>query len=449
MKLPSGFQAAISRSGAVDHRFGAPHNAVLAGFGSSFPTGPTDNRPRSVGEGLAGAKRLWNLRLAPILASYGVVPSSMTSSVRIIVIGAGFAGAATSWHLARRGIDVVVLERESTTGFHASGRNAAMIRQPSTSLRTANHAAESVRFFSATTGADAVDRSAGSSNPFSFRRVGSLLLGDEADLARLTTPGEGTFHRLDRQDIERELPALRGTDISDGLRSDADGIVDPRELLDFYLDGARDHGAEVVTDAEVVALRTHDDGRVRAVLTRDETYDTDVVVNAAGAWADHLAELAGGERLDLRIRRRHLFFTGSPADVAPNTPFVWDVTHGWYFRPHQGGLLLCACDDDVMSAGDPPIDAAVLASLRTKLARHAPGLVDPTFDFDTIRTTAGLRTFAPDGEAIVRQDAKLDGFVHVAGLGGAGVTCSYAIGRDAADVVENVMTQRLSHSSRV
>ncbi len=347
----------------------------------------------------------------------------------LVVIGGGLAGAATACHLARRGARrLVLLEQEPACGTHASGRNAAMIRQVVPEEAVGALATEGATFFKQPPADWPV--------PFVFEQNGSILLGRGPGWAELRRWAETARARgvpvepRSPDAIRRGIPLLEGSDFEGGIFCATDGVVDLTALLEGYLAGIRRAGGTVMTAAPVRAIEVKD-GRVAAVLTPAARLEADVVVNAAGAWAGEVARLAGAADLPLRPGRRHLFVTGPVPEADRRWPFVWDVTHDFYFRPEAGGLMMSACDQTDWPPGDPPTDPAAQALLAEKLAKHAPRLAA----FPPVSGRAGLRTLTPDGRFVVGPDPRVGGFFWVAGLGGHGVTTGYAVGALAARLI--------------
>ncbi len=348
---------------------------------------------------------------------------------RAIIVGAGFAGVSTAYHLARRGIEpLVVLEREKAPGMHSSGRNAAMVRQVVSDILIAGLALEGGRAL----------RSLADSGCLDFEENGSLLLASgervkslerEASIAGGSGLETQTWSR--EAAIER-ISVLEGADFEMGCYCPTDGIVDVAGLLDHYLRGARDAGAQVILEGEAVAVLV-EGGRVAGIRTASQTIRSQAVINAAGAWAGVFAEKAGATNIPIRALRRHLMFTGPFERSSRSWPFVWDVSHEVYFRPESDGLLFSPCDEVEVPPGIPEEDPQALELLSEKLNRHLPGLSD----IPIARTWSGLRVFAPDGRFVIGPDPALPGFFWVAALGGHGVTTSYAVGALAADLVED------------
>ena len=347
----------------------------------------------------------------------------------IVVVGAGFAGAATAFHLTRMGMErVTILEQEDVAGMHASGRNAAMVRQ------VVPH--ESVAALAR--GGAAFLRRLPRDWPLEtrFEQNGSFLLASAKDSARLKQDGARSRERgvpAEWWPIERiveAVPILEGSPAEGGLWCPTDGVVDIHGLLHGYLKAAASAGARLRTSSPLrrVVVRQ---GKICAVQTESEEIAADVVVNAAGAWAQRIGQLAGASTVPLVPYRRHLFVTRPLDRVDPRWPIVWDLSQELYFRPESGGLLLCPCDEEAQEPGTAADDPAALQMLADKVTRHYPGLSD----LPIRRSWAGLRTLAPDGRFVVGWDSSVEGFFWLAGLAGHGVTTSYSVGLLAASLV--------------
>lgn len=346
-----------------------------------------------------------------------------------IIIGAGFAGAATAYHLSRRGVrDILILEQESIPGFHSSGRNAAMMRQcvPDPDL------AELTR-----DGADFLRNLPGDwPEPIDFKQNGSLLLGHGDSWDRLQRDGEiGRQLGIDvafwtPEKARRHVPVLEGAQFEGALWCSTDGIIDIHSLLSGYLKAASNGGARIRYNARVQAVRALGADELE-VVTEGETIRGKVLVNASGAWANILATMAGAIEMPLRPYRRHLFISPPIDWVDPSWPFVWDVAHDIYFRPEGEGLLLCACDQTELPPGDPPIEESTKELLADKIERFMPALSRVSIS----KGWAGFRTLTPDGRFVIGWDRRVKNFFWVAGLGGHGMTTSSAVGALAAGLL--------------
>ncbi len=353
------------------------------------------------------------------------------TSARYVIIGAGFAGAATAYHLARSGAGkIMVVEQERVAGVHASGRNASMIRQIISEPSTAALAYEGAAFLRSIPADWPV--------PVSFEQNGSLLLGQGEAWKNLIQDAEMAKQRgievelWSPQQAQEYVPVLKGANLDGAVWCPSDGVVDIYALLTGYIKAAMSMGTEFRYGSPIREINVKDDS-VTGIVVEDERIDTEAVINAAGAWAGVIGQMAGAAKVPLRPLRRHLFVTPPLSWVDPRWPFVWDVSHDFYFRPDSGGLLLCPCDQDEMEPGIPPTDESKMELLADKVRLHYPAISDVP-----IKTFwAGLRTFSPDGRFVVGWDHKCKGFFWLAGLGGHGVTTSSAVGSLAARLILN------------
>ncbi len=346
-----------------------------------------------------------------------------------LIVGAGFAGAATAYHLARRGVsNILLLEQESIPGFHSSGRNAAMLRQC---------VAEPDLTKLARQGANFIRHLPGDwPEPVPFKQNGSLLLGSGAGWAKLQRDAEvGLSVGIEMElwtpeQAKRRVPVLQQAEFDGAAWCGTDGIVDIHALLSGYLKYAASKGVQIRYNSTVQTVKSVD-GMVELATASGVVIHAKVLVNASGAWANVVANLSGAQELPLKPCRRHLFVSPPMDWVDAHWPFVWDVTHDIYFRPEGQGLLLCACDQTELAPGDPPVDESVKEMLAEKIDRFMPALNGVSIS----RGWAGIRTLTPDGRFIIGWDSQVENFFWVAGLGGHGMTTSAAVGELAAELL--------------
>ena len=346
--------------------------------------------------------------------------------MRVVVIGAGIAGASAAWHLAEHA-SVVMVERERHAGAHATGRSAALLTE--------------------TSGAPVVGALATASRPFlaeppeefadypllSSRGLLWIARSSERDhLERKAAEAEAAeveVHRLDGSRCRDLVGVLRPHAAVSGVYEPGAMTIDVDALLQGFLRGARNRGAELDLVAEVTEVAEHAGGwRVRA---GDRHWNCDVVVNAAGAWCDAVAGLAGVAPLGLRPLRRSVFVFPPPEGVpVAGWPMVWDIGNRFYFEP-EGPLLLVSPVDETPSE---PCDA------RPTTEDIALG-VEELEEATTLRvrgvrrTWAGLRTFTGDSVPAAGFDPDHPGFFWLAGQGGYGIKTSPALGRLTAALI--------------
>jgi glycine/D-amino acid oxidase-like deaminating enzyme len=350
---------------------------------------------------------------------------ALPARTRWAIVGAGFAGGATAWALGRAGLGPgIVFDQEPIFGFHASGRNAALLRlaeEDPLILALALRSHQHLRALAAESGA-------------LVGSAGGLTLAGPAGAARLAEHRD-LFHShglettlLTAGESRTRYPLLEAVDFDAALFCAAEGVIDIHGLLTLYLRDAREAGFTLHTKSRVDSLIV-EAGRVTGIQTARGTVRADMVVDASGAWAGSLGRT--DHPLPLTPLRRHLFVTGPPAGGHRQCPFAWHDDGGFYFRPEGDGLLLSPCDETPMPAGDPPIDPAAFELLAAKLAKWAPAFTD----LPVRRSWACLRTFAPDRHPLIGPDPVLPGLFHVSGLGGFGAGTSAAIGELAATLL--------------
>ena len=352
--------------------------------------------------------------------------ASLPADTRFVIVGSGFAGAATAWALGRAGQGPgVILEQEPSWGVPASGRNAAMVRLAESDPVVGALACRSLA------GLRDLDRAAGGGL---LTPVGGITLAGEEGAPLLPARHDAlrvqgaTVALLSPSQARARFPFLAHMEFHTALWCADDGVVDIHALLGLYLARAREAGFTLRTGCRAEALMM-EGGRVTGVHTPLGDVRAEVVIDASGAWAGRLGR--GAAPLPLQPFRRHLFVSAPTPRVPPDAPLVWVEDPAFYLRPESGGLLLSPCDESPASPGLPDTDPSAAESLAAKVAQHAPGLADLAIR----RSWACLRTFAPDRLPVIGPDGRVPGLFHVSGLGGAGMMCSASVGELAADLL--------------
>jgi D-arginine dehydrogenase len=360
---------------------------------------------------------------------------AVPAHARVVIIGGGLAGMATAHALAGAGVEVLVLEREVTCGYHASGRNAALGRQLTED--------DEVTAFTVGGAAFLREPPAGFAETRLWAETGSVLLVDDGEeLALLCARAQrwSLAHEvIDARALAARWPVLEGVPMAGGVGFPTDGVIDVHALLQGFQRGARGRGARVEVGCEVLDIRGADarpgTGACRVITTRGEIV-CDCVIVAAGAWAEELGRRAGGRPARYAPTKRHLFVTeavpGLERDQERRAPFVWHVgAREFYVRPEGAGYLLSGCDEAEVAPCDAVPTPGAREALAEKLAPLAPRLAE----IGIARGWACLRTFAPDRRPVIGWDTDAPALFWVAGLGGHGATGSAAVGQRAAALV--------------
>ena len=350
---------------------------------------------------------------------------SRCSEASAIVIGAGIAGASAAWALAERG-SVTLVEQADSAGYHASGRSASLLSETS-GHRIVCALAEASRRFFLSPPDGFVD------HPLLSPR-GLLWVGEDADAERLDEVARSartiapSVRRLTPAEVLELVPHFRPHAVAGGGTFEPDAMaIDTDALLQGFLRGFRQRDGQLITSAEACELRRVDD--MWEVTTSAGTLRAPMVVNAAGAWGDVIAERAAIAPLGLEPRRR----TACVAvleDVDARLPLVMDVAGRYYFAPESGGLLISPADATLSAPCDArpeEIDVA-LALHRIQEATTLPVR-------SVRRAWAGLRTFSPDAAPVVGEDPDAAGFWWLVGQGGGGIKTAPAMAEALANMV--------------
>jgi D-arginine dehydrogenase len=343
----------------------------------------------------------------------------------LVIVGGGFAGAATAWWLARAGVErVVVIEREAICGAHASGKNAALCRQIADDDDTTVLTARGAAFLRQPPDGFAPV-------PLYARTGGILTADDDAGLDALCAraAAHGIAHeRVAMADVAARWPQASELRAAGGVYVPDDGVIDVGALLAGFVAGARRAGARVVTSCELRAVTPRGD-RVTIETTRG-AIDADAVVAAAGAWAGVVGALAGSAARFTPIKR-HLFVTQPPARPAGG-PWLWHLGREPFYLRREGiGLLVSHCDARAVPPADVAPDDDAKDALAERIRRAAPGFSG----LEVTRAWACLRTFAPDHRMQIGFDADAPWLFWVAALGGHGATAAAAVGERAASLL--------------
>jgi D-arginine dehydrogenase len=340
----------------------------------------------------------------------------------VLVIGGGIAGASAGYFLADSG-RVTVLEMEPTAGYHSTGRSAALFSEYYGNSVVRALTAASRPFFQAPP--------PGFTAPLLSPR-GVLALGPrgaegrfaEVLAAGLTAPVP--VRELGPGEAQQHCPVVRPEWFSRAMLKPAAMDIDVDALHQGFLRGIRARGGQVLRSARLLSLARRR-GAWRAATTAGE-FAAECVVNAAGAWADEVARLAGVRPVGLTPLRRTAFTVAAPdAGGVADWPMVADVTETFYFKPESGRLLVSPADATPVAPGDArPDDLDVALAIdrvqaaTTLVIRHVQ------------RAWAGLRTAVPDDTPVVGEAPDAAGFCWLAGLSGYGIQTSPAAGQLAA-----------------
>jgi D-arginine dehydrogenase len=346
-------------------------------------------------------------------------------NVDVLVIGAGIAGASIAYELAAF-LQVRLIERESQPGYHTTGRSAAVFSQTYGPPAIRALARASAAFFDTPPSGFADHPLLGERGAIMIARADQIPALDELESA---DGDRSPFRRLGPAQAVELLPLLRPDYVAAALIEPNAKDIDVHALHRGFLVGFSRRGGILRTDCQLQALERS--GGYWEAETKEGSLRAPIVINAAGAWADEVAELAGAASIGLVPKRRTAMIVAAPAGVDPSPwPMAVDVEEKFYLKPDAGKLLISPADE----TPSPPCDA------QPEEFDIALGIdrIQTAFDLDVPRVEsswAGLRSFVADKTPVVGFDSLQPGFFWLAGQGGYGIQSAPALARSAAALV--------------
>ncbi len=385
----------------------------------------------------------------------------------VVIIGSGIVGSSVAYHLAQAGCtNVLVIEREAHQGKGSTGKSMGGVRAQFSTPVNIQMSKYSIDFFSK------FDQVVG--HPADYRAHGYLFCATnenhlaylKANRERQNALGVTNVEWVTPEDIAKMVPQLRVDDILGGTFCPTDGFVDPHSVMMGFMLSARQKGVRLWLDTAVTGIETDagsadassafDDRsssskgraggapalpgnleagvarRIFGVQTSRGFVSTRIIVNAAGPWAAHVAEMAGAE-LPVEPLRRQLVPT-EPFDNLPKRfPMVIDMSTGFHFRREGKGILLAWNDPEETPGFKTDFDGAFVEKILTHAASRVPVLSEA--EVNPRRAWAGLYEMTPDHHAIIGPAPGVEGLYFVNGFSGHGVMHSPASGRITADLI--------------
>ena len=334
--------------------------------------------------------------------------------IDFLVIGGGIAGTSAAARLSTLG-EVTLLEGEDALAYHASGRSAALFEeqygQPSTVAL--NEASRDYHF---------------AADVLSPR--GLLLVGTTTDADAFAD--DQAHMQLDDLTVAeaKALIPIIDTQKIDRVAYDADAWdIDTDRLVQSFARTARQNGATIHAKSLVTGITRTKAGW--AVQTKAETFEARTLVNAAGAWVDQIAAMAGITPLGFRPLRRSMARIPAPGGLDVQAwPMMFGPGEDWYAKPDAGALIVSPAEEHLCEPHDAFADDMTLAE---GLARYEAHVTEPVTRL--LSSWAGLRTFAPDRTLVIGPDTNDPSFIWCAGQGGYGMQSSPGASQLLADLV--------------
>lgn len=354
----------------------------------------------------------------------------MSKVYDVIIIGGGIHGVSTAFHLAQRGVGVLVIEK-NTLASQATGRSSGLVRMHYDLEPESRLAWESFQYF--------VDWSERVGGECGFTRTGFLQFVKreyvehlKANIAMHQNIGIPSL-LVTADDVARLAPNFAIDDIELAAYEPESGYADPSATAASLMDAARRLSARLLQGTPVTGVLMAS-GKITGVATPEGEFYAPVVVNAAGAWAREVARMAGVE-IPITTWRHDTLFLQRPKDMGATHPTVIDDPNHMYFRPETGGLTLVGLEDG------NPLDE----SPDGYVERARPGFVERAIDRICRRIPrmergslhsdhGGYDGITPDQRAILGAMGP-EGFYLQCGFSGTGFKIAPAVGMCMAELI--------------
>lgn len=345
-----------------------------------------------------------------------------SKSFDVAIIGGGIAGASVGAFLAEFGVKGGLFEMEDTLAYHTTGRSAALF--------TPNYGPDSIRAF-ATYARTFFDNPPLEVGQPILEPKSLLTLVQEHQSLEIERPPGGQW--VDQNVCLDAVPFLKNDMFIGGIIDHAVSTIDVHALHSLYLRMFKNNGGVIMPGSGVKKLWRKSE--VWEIETANGTYEAPIIVNAAGAWGDHVAQMANLSPVGLIPKRRTCVVVNEEQfnNVRfDELPYFVVVEHDYlYFQNFGAGKLMFSPSDQTPSnpcdAQPDEIDIAIGISRFEDATTLKVRSVDHSW--------AGLRTFATDRHPVIGWEPFEDGFFWLVGQGGYGIFTSPAIGRYAASLV--------------
>jgi D-arginine dehydrogenase len=342
-----------------------------------------------------------------------------------IVIGAGIGGASVGYFMAPHA-RVLVLEREAYAGMHSTGRSAALFSE--------TYGSPQVRALTRAARPFLMQPPAGFATHPILTPRGATIIGNAAQsddvlaLYEAIVPFTRDIELHDAARLHAAVPVLRPESARIGLHEPGAADIDVNELHQGFLRGLRARGGELRLNVGIRAISRGDGGW--QVDDGEQAFRAPLLLNAAGAWVDQVAALAGVAPIGIVPKRRSVFLFDPPENLATaHWPFITSFDESFYFKPDAGLLLgTCANADPVEPHDVQPEDYDIALGIHRIEEATTLEIRRPR------RSWAGLRSFVADGDLVGGFAPDAPGFFWVAAQGGYGIQTSAAMGEACANL---------------
>jgi D-arginine dehydrogenase len=342
-----------------------------------------------------------------------------------LIIGAGISGASAGYELSATG-SAVIVEAESSPGYHSTGRSAA--------LYTPNYGPDLVRLINKKSHEFFSSPPEGFTDHSLLSARGMMIVAlreQHAEFNALMRENTPDIDELNAQEVLSLAPFLQSNRVIGGAFEKGVFDMDVNAIHQGYLRGFSKRGGELFVDSAVSSMQWLQNHWV--VTAGDQVLQARTVVNAAGAWADEIGRLAGAKSIGLIPKRRTAVMIDGPPNInLDNVPAIDFMGCNNYMKPEKHQLMVSPGDETPVAAQDIQPDDFDVAVLVDWLESTTQINVTKIY-----HQWAGLRCFVNDGKPVVGFDSEAKNFFWLAGQGGYGIMMAPALALATVELVTN------------
>lgn len=365
---------------------------------------------------------------------------TLPESSRVVIVGGGIVGCSTAYHLAKLGVEVVLLERRkltSGTTFHAAGL-VGQLRSNANITQLLGYSVDLYNTIEAETGLGT-----------GWKMNGGLRLACNqerwTEVKRQATTARSFGLQMDLltpQEAQDLWPLMNVDDVVGAAFMPTDGQANPSDITQALAKGARMNGAQIFEDCKVTDLEI-DKGVIKAVITGQGRVECESVVLCAGQWSRSFAARFG-VNIPL-VSMEHQYMVTEPIKGMPkNLPTLRDPDRLTYYKEEVGGLVMGGYEQNPIPWAVEGIPKGFHYTLLDSNFDHFEPLMElalgrvPALETAGIKTlTNGPESFTPDGNFIIGEAPELRNFFVGAGFNAFGIAAGGGAGMALAEWVKN------------
>lgn len=340
------------------------------------------------------------------------------------VVGCGMAGASIAYELSRSGASVIVLEAESYAAYHTTGRSSAFYMEAYGNDTVRNITQTSRSFFDKPPPhfSEAPLLSPSGALYLARKEQQPQLNALYNQIGKLITTAE----LVDLPFIKEKIPQIKSNVIQNGFWEPHSMEIDVAALLNGYITLAKKQNVQFKFNSAVKTLNFNNQQ-----WTINNSTQATTIINAAGAWAGPLAQLANTKAIDLIPKKRTVCVAKVPGNInVKNWPLTLDIDEKFYFKPEGNNLLITPADETPSYPHDAQAEELEVAQGIDRVQQ----VVDIEIT-QVKRKWAGLRTFSSDKSPVVGYDPHIDNFFWLAGQGGYGIQMAPALAKISTSLI--------------